>query len=80
MTADCTYPACVCKTGELNPCALLHHLTATAERKHHAAEEYRQALIFAHEAGHSYADLARAVGCSRQNIREQLTRTPKPTA
>jgi DNA-directed RNA polymerase specialized sigma24 family protein len=46
-----------------------------ATRKHErASSEYRAALLAAHEAGHSYAEIAKAAGVSRQAVRQLLLR------
>ncbi len=52
----------------------LARLTAAAAARANADLEYRLALAAAHEAGHSYAELGRLVGISRQNIRKMLLR------
>ena len=52
----------------------LARLTAAAAARIDAELEYRLALAAAHEAGHSYADLARLLGIRRQSTRKMLTR------
>jgi len=52
----------------------LARLTAAAAARVDADLEYRLALAAAHEAGHSYAALARLLGVRRQSVWKVLTR------
>ena len=52
----------------------LSRLTVAAAARVNAELEYRLALAAAHEAGHSYAELARLLGIRRQSTRKMLTR------
>ena len=52
----------------------LARLTAAAAARVNADLEYKLALAAAHEAGHSYAELARLLGIRRQNTRKAIMR------
>ena len=52
----------------------LRRVQRAAETKRRADESYRSALVAAHAAGHSYAELARVAGVSRQAVRQLLLR------
>ena len=53
----------------------LARLTAAAAARANAELEYREALAAAHEAGHTYADLARLLGIRRQSTRKMVMRS-----
>jgi hypothetical protein len=50
----------------------LERLKRAAAAKGHAAEQYRKALREAHQAGHSYAEIGRALDITRQAVRGAL--------
>ena len=53
----------------------LARLTAAAAARVNAELEYRQAITAAHEAGHTYAELARLLGIRRQSTRKMVMRS-----
>lgn len=52
----------------------LHSVKRAAQAKRRAEKAYRSAVVAAREAGHSYPEIARAAGTSRQAIRQLLLR------
>ncbi len=46
----------------------------TAAKQQRASSEYRAALLAALKAGHSFAEIARAAGVSRQAVRQFVAR------
>lgn len=52
----------------------LERASRALKAKRRADSEYRAALVAAHHAGHSYAQLAKALGISRQAVRVIVTR------
>jgi transposase-like protein len=54
----------------------LAQLARDAKAKEKADRKVRLAIAAALDAGHTYADVARAAGISRQAVRQQVTRQP----
>ena len=57
----------------------LRDVTRTVRKHERSAAERRAAFRVAYLAGHSYAEIARAAGVSRQAVRELLTRADTNT-
>ncbi len=55
----------------------LERVKRASSRKRSAEEEYLAALRAAWDAGHEYADIARAAGISRQAARQILVRADR---
>lgn len=53
----------------------LARLKRAEKAKRRADEEVRAALLAAADAGHSYAEISRTLGVSRQAVRQLLRRT-----
>lgn len=53
----------------------LQRATRALKAKRRADTQYRAAVIAAHQAGASYADIGKALGISRQAVRVLVTRT-----
>lgn len=54
----------------------LARLTRAASAKRRADQQYRAALAAALAAGHTYAEIAKALGVSRQAVRQLVQRAP----
>jgi DNA-directed RNA polymerase specialized sigma24 family protein len=56
----------------------LARVKRAARRNKQASREYREALLEAHTAGASFAEIARVAGTSRQNVRQVILRGSRP--
>ena len=52
----------------------LERVARAAAARRRANEQYRSALVAAHDAGIGYVEIARSAGVARQTIRKQLLR------
>jgi hypothetical protein len=60
--------------------ATLADVKRVAKTKRRAEQSYRETLVAAHEAGHSFIEIAKAAGIRRQSARELIQTNSDPQA